>query len=469
MTAYLFPGQGSQQRGMGKGLFEAFPRFTEEADTILGYSISTLCLEDPQQQLSQTQYTQPALYVVNALSYQRKLQETGKQPEFVAGHSLGEYNALQASGALSFADGLKLVQKRGELMSQATGGAMAAILELTADKIAELLRTNNLDGIDIANANGPKQTVISGPEADLTNAQPIFEAAGGPFIPLNTSGAFHSRYMEAAKTAFTDYLKHEDFDFADLQIPVIANVTAMPYAKDQIVDHLSAQITGTVQWVRSVEYLLAQGETQFEELGVGDVLTKLVDNIKKNTSIQIGSARQNDTAENSTSGDNATTIEVGARHAVPLQDSATTTEVGARHAVTLQDNATDTTATATEAPVQATANEPTPDTSADTTAETCEPPIKTPQEIIDGLGLPPGSLDEATESAYAERIAAVQKRIADWNEAHPVGTRVAVKDYDEPMETRTRAMLLFGHRAAIYLKGFNGYFHLDDVTCEEDA
>ena len=125
MATYLFPGQGSQRKGMGKGLFEAFPELTSEADEILGYSIRDLCLKDPKQKLVQTQYTQPALYVVNALSYQQKLKEVDQALDFVAGHSLGEYNALQASGAISFADGLKLVQKRGELMSQAPEGAMA--------------------------------------------------------------------------------------------------------------------------------------------------------------------------------------------------------------------------------------------------------------------------------------------------------------------------------------------------------
>src|SRR5437764_7507813 len=121
MTVFLFPGQGSQRRGMGNPLFDEFKEVTARADEVLGYSIKELCLQDPHQQLSQTQFTQPALYVVNALSYLKKMKETGQAPDYVAGHSLGEYSALFAAGAFDFETGLRLVKKRGELMSQAIG------------------------------------------------------------------------------------------------------------------------------------------------------------------------------------------------------------------------------------------------------------------------------------------------------------------------------------------------------------
>jgi malonyl CoA-acyl carrier protein transacylase len=279
MTCYLFPGQGSQLKGMGRGLFDGYPQMTEQASDLLGYSIKTLCLEDPGKKLSQTQYTQPALYVVNAMSYQQKLKETGKVPDFVAGHSLGEYNALQAAGAFSFELGLKLVKKRGELMSRAPKGAMAAIIGLSAEAVAQCLEANNLNSIDIANANSPRQTVIAGVPDDLEKSQAVFEAMNGMFIPLNTSGAFHSRYMASAKSAFEEYLKIEEF--SQLQIPVIANVTAEPYQQRQIAHYLAQQITHPVKWVDSMHYLLAKGETDFEELGVGDVLTKLMVAIRK--------------------------------------------------------------------------------------------------------------------------------------------------------------------------------------------
>ena len=175
MKTYLFPGQGSQHIGMGENLFDAFPDITETADAILGYSIKELCLQDPKQQLGQTQYTQPALYVVNALAYRQKLNETNESPDFVAGHSLGEYNALESAGVISFEDGLKLVQKRGALMSTAPKGTMAAIIGLTADKIDDILTNNTLTAIDIANYNAHNQTIISGLESDIQNSQTIFE------------------------------------------------------------------------------------------------------------------------------------------------------------------------------------------------------------------------------------------------------------------------------------------------------
>src|SRR5689334_5966402 len=128
MKAFVFPGQGSQAKGMGGTLFDEFQELTEKADRILGYSIKELCLEDPRKELNRTQFTQPALYVVNAFSYFAKIRETGQKPDYVAGHSLGEFNALLAAECFDFEAGLEIVKKRGELMSEATGGGMAAIL-----------------------------------------------------------------------------------------------------------------------------------------------------------------------------------------------------------------------------------------------------------------------------------------------------------------------------------------------------
>lgn len=229
MVTFVFPGQGSQRKGMGGKLFDEFKELTEAADEILGYSIKRLCLEDDGSRLNLTQYTQPALYVVNALSYLKKIKETGKRPEFVAGHSLGEYNALLAAGGFDFATGLKLVKKRGELMGRATGGGMAAVIGLTEEEIMEILNRNQFRSIDIANLNTPFQIVISGPKADLDGAREIFEADQRVkmFIPLKTSGAFHSRYMEDAKREFETFIS--SFEFSELTIPVISNVRARPY------------------------------------------------------------------------------------------------------------------------------------------------------------------------------------------------------------------------------------------------
>lgn len=264
---------------MGGELFDACPEWTEHASDILGYSIKRLCLEDPDKQLGRTEYTQPALYVVNALTYQQKLKETGKAPDFVAGHSLGEYNALQAAGAFSFEQGLELVKKRGELMSRVLQGAMAAIVGPSPEAVAECLEANHLSSIDIANFNSPRQTVIAGSRDDLKDAQPAIEAIPATFIPLNVSGAFHSRYMAQVASEFEEHLGL--VEFSALQIPVIANVTGLPYREDPITRYLAKQITHPVRWLESMRYLLAQGETVFEELGVGDVLTKLMVAIRR--------------------------------------------------------------------------------------------------------------------------------------------------------------------------------------------
>ena len=192
MKAYIFPGQGSQFKGMGGALFDGFPEITAKANQVLGYDIKRLCLEDPLKQLGLTQYTQPALYVVNALYYIKKTKESGVKPDYVAGHSLGEYNALFAAGAFDFETGLKLVQKRGELMSLESGGGMAAILGLSEDKIAHVLNENNISRVQIANYNTPSQVVISGAKKDIDRLSALFEKENAMYIPLNVSGAFHS-------------------------------------------------------------------------------------------------------------------------------------------------------------------------------------------------------------------------------------------------------------------------------------
>ncbi len=175
MIAIVFPGQGSQKRGMGQGLFDEVPEYTaveREVDSIVGYSMRKLCLEDAENRLKETQFTQPSLYVVNALHYYKAVRE-GARPAFVAGHSLGEYNALLAAGVFDFLTGLRLVQKRGELMSQARNGGMGAVIGLDASAIGKVLQENGLGSLDVANFNSPSQTVVSRPRvgwAPLTGA-----------------------------------------------------------------------------------------------------------------------------------------------------------------------------------------------------------------------------------------------------------------------------------------------------------
>lgn len=281
MTTFVFPGQGSQRKGMGDTLFDEFKELTAKADEILGYSIKNLCLEDPNRQLSETKYTQPALYIVNALSYLKKVKETDKIPDYVAGHSLGEYNALFAAGVFDFETGLKMVKKRGQLMGQVVGGGMAAVIGLKEEKVEEVLSKNELKNIEIANYNTPRQIVIAGPKTDINRISTIFEKEGAIYIPLNVSGAFHSSYMGDLKQKYKEYISM--LRFSELIIPVIANINAMPYKQAEVKKNLTEQITQPVKWTESIRYLMGQGEMEFEEIGPGNVLTRLIKEIQKET------------------------------------------------------------------------------------------------------------------------------------------------------------------------------------------
>ena len=275
---YVFPGQGSQSPGMGGELFDQFPELVKQADEVLGCSIKDLCLNDPDKRLGQTDYTQPALYIVNALTYLSKTENFDLRPDFVAGHSLGEYNALFAAGVFDFITGLKLVQRRGQIMVKVTGGGMAAVIGMQPDKIKQVLKDASFESIDIANLNSPKQTVISGQKEDIDAVKTVFEDAGVRlFIPLKVSGAFHSRYMQEAQNEFADFLK--SFEFQPVQIPVIANYTAAPYQDIETVNNMVQQISSPVRWVESIQYLKQQPEPEFEEVGPGNVLTKLIKQI----------------------------------------------------------------------------------------------------------------------------------------------------------------------------------------------
>ena len=272
--AILFSGQGSQYRGMGKKLFPKYAQQTTTASDILGYDLEELCVKDPNKQLRQTQFTQPALYTVNHFL---NLEQNQKAAVYV-GHSLGEYNALLAAEAFDFETGLRLVQKRGALMADASGGGMAAVLGLKEEVLKEKLQEGGFEDIDIANYNTPSQIVLSGQKTAIDKVITYFENQRYKIIPLNVSAPFHSRYMQPAANQFSNFLK--DFTFQPLKTSVIANVTARPYEGDQIAALLSQQIASSVKWTDTIRYLMGQDVTEYQELGRG-ILTKMVTEIRK--------------------------------------------------------------------------------------------------------------------------------------------------------------------------------------------
>ena len=271
---------------MGQGLFDDVREYAaveKDVDTMLGYSMRKLCLEDPDNRLKETQFTQPSLYVVNALHHYKAVSQ-GTQPAYLAGHSLGEYNALLAAGVFDFLTGLRLVKKRGELMSQAKNGGMGAVIGLGASAIEKVIKEHGLASLDVANFNTPSQTVISGPVEDIKRAGPLFEKAGAQlYVPLQVSAAFHSRYMADAAKAFADVVG--PMSFAAPETPVVANATAQPYptgnATESVKSLLVEQITHSVRWTQSIRFLISQGVTQFIEMGPGNVLTRLVRQIQQ--------------------------------------------------------------------------------------------------------------------------------------------------------------------------------------------
>jgi malonyl CoA-acyl carrier protein transacylase len=265
---------------MGGDLFDRFADWTAEADRALGYSIRELCLDDPRGELGQTALTQPALFVVNAMSWRARAESGGVQPRFVAGHSLGEYNALVAAGVFDFATGLRLVRARGALMGRVSGGGMAAVIGLEPDRIATVLAaTDEGRRVDIANFNSFEQTVLAGRKDDLSAVRPALQDAGGRVVPLKVSAPFHSRYMEDAMREFEAEL--DRIAFAPPTLPVIANVTGRPYDATRLRDTLARQIGHSVRWLDSVLYLLDHDVTEFEEVGPGTVLTGLVGTIRE--------------------------------------------------------------------------------------------------------------------------------------------------------------------------------------------
>lgn len=294
-TAFVFPGQGSQYVGMGRDLYETYPEaraLFDEADRILGFSLSQLCFEGPKEELDDTINTQPAIFAMSVACLAALNPWSSANPLFVAGHSLGEYSALVAAGALDFADGLKLVRERGRVMKEAgelNPGAMAAIIGLDAGTLQEICQEASfqlpVSIVQIANYNAPGQIVISGHKDALERAMEMAKERGARrVIPLAVSIASHSPLMRPAAEAFADAVAQVDFH--QPQVPVVANVTAAPITTvAEIRDELVEQLTSTVRWVESIQYMIAQGVTTFVEIGPNNVLTGLIRRIGKSVRI----------------------------------------------------------------------------------------------------------------------------------------------------------------------------------------
>ena len=280
-TAFLFPGQGAQVVGMGAGLYHASTlarSVFEEADATLDFPLTKRIFEGPVEELRQTVNAQPAILCVSIAclrAMEEQLGDAMPTPAFVAGHSLGEYTALVAAQALTFADGLRLVRRRGELMQAASDRAPSGMATMLGASLATVQDVCAATGTQVANLNSPGQYVIAGPLAALDEAVGLAQAQGvRRVVRLEVSGAFHTEMMRPAQDELDGTLR--DVELHHTAVPVVANTTARPVTTPEEVRHeLAQQLCGCVMWQASVEYMVAQGVTRFVEVGPGNVLTGL--------------------------------------------------------------------------------------------------------------------------------------------------------------------------------------------------
>jgi len=295
-TAHVFPGQGSQSVGMGLDLYQnygAAKAVFEQADKALGFSLSRLCFEGPEDELTRTVNAQPAIVAVSFACLEASRSLNGALPPagFAAGHSLGEYTALAAAGVLDFATTVYLARERGRLMHEAgqiTPGGMAAIIGLDEAPLAEVCRQT---GTRIANINCPGQIVISGAKDKLAQAMELAKEKGAHrAIPLQVSGAFHTPLMQPAVDGMAEIIA--TLNFSNPTVPIVGNTTAKPLTTAEAVkEELLNQLCNCVQWQRSVEYMVNDGVSTFIEIGPGRVLAGLIKRIDRNVNIlNIGTA-----------------------------------------------------------------------------------------------------------------------------------------------------------------------------------
>lgn len=289
-TALLFPGQGSQEVGMGRDLASAYPaarQLFDEADDVLSFSLSSLCFDGPTEELNDTANTQPALFVTSLAALRALEAEGGPlKPAAVAGHSLGELTALVAAGAMGFEDGLRLVRERGRLMKEAgqrSPGGMAAVLKMGDQDVEDACRQASDETgrpVQIANYNSPGQVVVSGDEQALNRAIELLKEKGGRrIIRLAVSIAAHSPLMASIVEEFRAAVEATPFDVPEA--PIVGNVSAGPLRTvADVRGELAAQLTCPVRWTDSMRWMIDQGVDQFVEVGPKDVLTKLVSRIE---------------------------------------------------------------------------------------------------------------------------------------------------------------------------------------------
>jgi len=287
-TAFLFPGQGSQKEGMGRDLAEAHQEAREifaRADEALGFSLSKLCFEGPEEKLRLTAYTQPAILTTSIALY-TAFSEGGIVPDLVAGHSLGEYSALVAAGSLNFADAVRIVHQRGNFMEEAVPagkGAMSAVMGLDRDTLERVCREVSREGrvVEPANLNAPGQIVISGHKEAVEEAGERARQAGARrVVPLAVSGPFHSSLMKPAAERLSEVLA--DVTVSDASVPVVANVSARPVTDARTIrQSLIDQVASPVLWEDSVRWMMEQGVDTFVEIGPGNVLTGLVKKVNR--------------------------------------------------------------------------------------------------------------------------------------------------------------------------------------------